>query len=158
MTEGEVALLAMGQGEVLITVLQSAIMAGAVANQGWLVEPWVVRDVAGRPTPGRPARRRLGWSDATIGAVRAGMEAVVRDPAGTGYRALSPVVTVAGKTGTAQTYLPDQPHGWFVGYCPVEQPRAAMAIVTEHGGAGGDLPAEMARAICEYLSAEAVNE
>ena len=86
-------------------------------------------------------------------SVRAGMQAVVRDPDGTGHRAFTPVVTIAGKTGTAQTYVPDQPHGWFVGFCPVEQPRVAMAIVAEHGGSGGDLPAEIARTICEYVSA-----
>ena len=60
---------------------------------------------------------------------------------------------VSGKTGTAQTHVADRPHGWFVGFCPVEQPRVAMAIVAEHGGSGGDLPAEIARTICEYIAA-----
>ena len=96
-------------------------------------------------------RRRLGWSLQTFEAVRAGMREVVRNPAGTGHRAFTPLVSIAGKTGTAQTSLPDQPHGWFVGFCPVEQPRAAIAIVTEHGGSGGGLPAEIARTICEYV-------
>jgi cell division protein FtsI/penicillin-binding protein 2 len=81
------------------------------------------------------------------------MTAVVRDPDATGYRAWSPLVTIAGKTGTAQTHLPDRPHGWFVGFCPIEQPRVAMAILAEHGGSGGDLPAELAKAICEFVSA-----
>lgn len=153
LTEGEVAMLAMGQGEVLVTVLQVAVMAAAFANQGWLVEPWVVRDVAHRPTPQRPSRRRIPWSPEAMATVRAGMEAVVRDPDGTGHRAFTPLVSVAGKTGTAQTHLPGQPHGWFVGFCPVDHPRAAMAVLAEHGGSGGDLPAEIARSICEYVTA-----
>ena len=78
---------------------------------------------------------------------------VVRHPSGTGYRAFTAAVSIAGKTGTAQTHVPERPHGWFVGYCPVEAPRVAMAIVAEHGGSGSDLPAEIARTICEYVSA-----
>jgi len=151
--EGEVAILAMGQGEVLVTVLQTAVMAAAFANQGWLVDPWVVRDVAHRPSPRHASRRRIPWAPETFATVRAGMEAVVRDPDGTGRRAFSPLVAIAGKTGTAQTHVPGQPHGWFVGFCPVDHPRVAMAILAEHGGSGGDLPAEIARTICEYVTA-----
>ena len=150
LTEGEVALLAIGQGEILLTPLQAVLMASVFANGGWLVEPWVVRSVADQPVSRRASRRRIGWSRATIEAVREGMIAVVRDPHGTGHRAFTEAVTIAGKTGTAQTHLPEQPHGWFVGFCPVAQPKVAMAIVTEHGGSGGDLPAEIARTICEY--------
>ena len=93
-----------------------------------------------------------GWSQETLDTVRLGMEAVVRDAAGTGHRAFHPLVSIAGKTGTAQTHRPGQPHGWFVGFCPVDKPRVAMAIVAEHGGSGGDLPAEIARAICDYVN------
>lgn len=153
LTEGEVAMLAIGQGEILVTALQSAVMASAFANNGWLVEPWVVRSVADRELSRHPSRHRVGWSAATIDAVRAGMQAVVGDPDGTGHRAFSPSVAIAGKTGTAQTYIPGKSHGWFVGFCPVERPRVAMAIVVEHGGSGGDLPAEVAKAICEYVAA-----
>jgi len=152
LTEGEVAMLAMGQGELLVTATQAAVMAGVFANGGSVVTPWLVVSVDGRPGP-HPMPRRIGWSAATIEAVREGMEMVVRDPSGTGHRAFTDTVSIAGKTGTAQTHVPDSPHGWFVGYCPVESPRVAMAIVAEHGGSGGDLPAEMARTICEYVSA-----
>ncbi len=153
LTEGEVAMLAMGQGEVLVTVLQGAVMAAAFANHGWAVEPWVVREIDHRPLPRRPSRRRIPWSPETLEVVRAGMEAVVQDPNGTGHRAFSPLVSVAGKTGTAQTHLPGKTHGWFVGFCPVDHPRAAMAVLAEYGGSGGDLPAEIARSVCEYVAA-----
>ena len=153
MTEGEVALLAIGQGEVLVTVLQAAVMASAFANKGQLVQPWVVSDIGGRAAARPATRRRLGWSAETIEAVRDGMKAVVHDPNGTGHGAFSTLVEIAGKTGTAQTSIPGQTHGWFVGFCPVAHPRVAMAIVAEHGGAGGDLPADIAKAVCEYVSA-----
>jgi len=152
LTEGEVALLGMGQGEILVSVLQAAVLAGALANRGWLVQPWVVSSVGNRSLAGRATRRRLGWSSDTLEAVRAGMREVVRNPAGTGYRAFTPSVTIAGKTGTAQTHVPERTHGWFVGFCPVDQPKAAFAVMAEYGGSGGELPAEIARTICEYLS------
>jgi len=148
---GMVAMLGIGQGEVLITVLQSAVMVGVFANKGWLVEPWVIRSVGNRSLIPSAPRRRVGWSTETIDAVRQGMIAVVRDPYGTGHRAFSSLISIAGKTGTAQTHIPGQSHGWFVGFCPVEQPRVAMAILWEHGGSGGDLPADIAKTICEYV-------
>ena len=80
------------------------------------------------------------------------MRAVVGDPAGTGRRAWTQAITIAGKTGTAQTHVPGQTHGWFVGFCPTDAPRVAFAIVAELGGSGGDLPAEVARTICEYVA------
>jgi peptidoglycan glycosyltransferase len=142
----------MGQGEILITPLQAAVMASAFANRGWIVEPWVVSAVNDRPMMAHPPpRRRLPWAPETFSAVRAGMEEVVQNPAGTGHRAFSPHVRIAGKTGTAQTSVPDQTHAWFIGFCPVEEPRAALAVVAEYGGSGGELPAEIARTICEFI-------
>lgn len=87
LTEGELALLAIGQGEILVTPLQAAVMAAVFANGGWVVEPWVIQTVGGQPLSHHPGRRRLGWSPETLTAVRAGMRAVVSDPDGTGRRA-----------------------------------------------------------------------
>jgi len=152
LTEGEVALLSIGQGELLVTVVQAAVIASAFANGGWVAEPWVVSAIGGHSVESRVPRRRLGWSAASIRAVRGGMQAVVRNPAGTGHRAFTEAVSIAGKTGTAQTHVPGRTHGWFVGFCPVEQPRAALAVMAEYGGSGGELPTEIARHICEYLA------
>ena len=152
MTEGEVALLGIGQGEILVTALQAARMAGVFATHGWLVDPVVVSAVADQPVSTGRARHPVHWSAQTIDAVREGMQAVVSGPDGTGHRAYSPLVSIAGKTGTAQTHVPEQTHGWFVGFCPVDQPRAALAVIAEYGGSGGDVPAQIAKAICEYVS------
>jgi len=96
LTEGEIALLAIGQGEILVTPLQSAVVAAAFANGGSLVRPWVVARIAGRPVRGRTARRRSRWLAETTGPVTAGLRAVVRNPAGTGHRAFSRSVGIAG--------------------------------------------------------------
>ncbi|PIQ84804.1 MAG: penicillin-binding protein 2 [Candidatus Omnitrophica bacterium CG11_big_fil_rev_8_21_14_0_20_63_9] len=153
LTEGEVALVSIGQGEISVTPLQAAVMASAFANRGWIIDPVLVQTVAGRPLARRSGRRRLGWSPQTIEAIRLGMEAAVADPAGTAQRAASPRIRIAGKTGTAQTHVPGRTHGWFVGFCPVDRPRAAMAIVAELGGSGGDLPTHIAHSVCEYIAA-----
>lgn len=150
---GEVALLGIGQGEISVTVLQAARLAGLLASRGALAGPRLVQRIGGHPPSGGPARQAVPWSAQTIEVIREGMVAVVQQPGGTGFRASTPVVSIAGKTGTAQTHVPERTHGWFVGFCPVEEPRAAFAILTEYGGSGGDLPAEIARTICEYVSA-----
>ena len=156
LTEGEVALLAIGQGEIVITPLRAAVMAAAFANQGRLVTPWIVERVEGRPVPRPAPLKRLPWSPSVFEAIREGMRAVVQEPGGTGFRANSPHISVAGKTGTAQTGVPGSTHAWFVGFCPVEGPRIAIAVVAENGGSGGDLPAEIGRNICEWLAAESL--
>lgn len=152
LTEGEVGMLGIGQGELLITPLQAAVMVSAIANGGWLVTPWVVKGIGKRHTA-KTSVQRLGWSAETLKAVRTGMRQAVDQPLGTASRARTPSITVAGKTGTAQTQLEGRPHGWFIGFCPADEPRVAMAIVVEHGGSGGDLPAEIGRTVCEYIGA-----
>lgn len=150
-SEGEVALLAIGQGEVSVTPLQAALIAGAMANGGWLMQPWVVQQVGGKMmVPSRGIA--VGWAARHLQSVRQGMVAVVNDPRGTGIRAHSDQVQIAGKTGTAQTGAPGRTHGWFVGFCPARDPIAAMAIVAEFGGSGGGLPSAIAKDICEYVA------
>ena len=152
-SEGEVAIFAIGQGEFLVSPLQSALMVSAVANQGWLVEPWLVQSI-GEQQLSKTSGVSLGWNKANITAIREGMLAVVNSPDGTGMRAHSDRVVIAGKTGTAQTHLSGRTHAWFVGFCPADHPQAAFSIVAEYGGTGGELPARIGRAICEYLVAE----
>jgi len=151
LSEGEVALLAMGQGEILITPLQAAVMASAIANQGWIVEPWLVKRIGDDPEVTRAHLRPVGWSPESLAVVREGMAAVVNASGGTGASARSDTVRIAGKTGTAQTHLEGRPHGWFIGFCPADDPAVAMAIVSEHGGSGGEFPAAVAKMICEYV-------
>lgn len=150
LSEGEVALLAMGQGDILLTPLQAAVMASAIANQGWGVEPWIVKSV-GEQQVGRPHLHPLGWSPTHVQVVREGMLAAVNHPQGTGSAARSEKMRVMGKTGTAQTHVPGKTHAWFIGFCPAEQPALAMAVLAEYGGSGGGFPAGTAKIICETL-------
>ncbi|MDQ3943946.1 MAG: penicillin-binding transpeptidase domain-containing protein [Actinomycetota bacterium] len=130
---------AIGQGDVFVTPLQMAMVAGAIANGGVLMAPRVVSEV--RDPDGGVARRlepkewKRAVSPETAATVGRMMVDVVR--AGTGRAAAVPGVTVAGKTGTAQA-PGGPPHAWFVGFAPAEAPRLAVAVIVERGGDMGD--------------------
>jgi peptidoglycan glycosyltransferase len=130
---------AIGQGDVAVTPLQMAMMAGAIANGGVLMAPRVVTEV--RDPDGGVARRleprewKRAVSPETAATVGRMMVDVVR--AGTGRAAAVPGVTVAGKTGTAQA-PGGPPHAWFIGFAPAEAPRLAVAVIVERGGDMGD--------------------
>jgi peptidoglycan glycosyltransferase len=130
---------AIGQGDVAVTPLQMAMVAGAIGNGGVLMRPHVVAEV--RDTDGGVARRirprvwRRAVSVSTAAAVGRMMVDVVQ--AGTGRGAAVPGVQVAGKTGTAQA-PGGPPHAWFVAYAPADAPRVAVAVLVERGGDLGD--------------------
>jgi peptidoglycan glycosyltransferase len=94
----------------------------------------------------------------TAATVRDFMVQVVQR--GTGTAAQIPGVTVAGKTGTAQTVEGEDPHAWFIAFAPAEQPRYAISVLVEHGGdvgseaTGGRVAAPIARDILQQLLSE----
>ena len=145
---GHTAHLAIGQGGVLVTPLQAAVMMAAVANGGWLVHPHLVRSIGGVEMASPRARNLMVHPD-TLAAIRSGLEAVINDPDGTGRHAHSALVRIAGKTGTAQTQLAGQPHAWFLGYAPSADPQIVVAVLLEHGGSGGDRPSDIGKTLIE---------
>lgn len=131
---------AIGQQDVSATPLQIALVAAAIANGGTVMEPYViaeVRDSEGevvRTTEPTPWKRAVNPSVAE--AVKAMMVEVVRT--GTGTRAQMPGVTVAAKTGTAQT-VGDNAHAWMTAFAPAEAPRVAVAVIVESQPGLGDV-------------------
>lgn len=138
--------LAIGQGALLVTPLQIARMMAAVGNGGYLVSPRVVVDSGAssgdlRSAPSavpRPAsiHKIPGLSERTLTTIRSGLEMVVHHPRGTGTSARVEMLSLAGKTGTAEV-AGKTDHAWFAGYAPANSPRIAYVVVLEHGGAGG---------------------
>jgi len=145
-----VAQLSFGQGSLLVTPLQMALLTAVVARGGVRLRPYVVAQVrAGdgqvveryRPKPGE---RIL--AEEVAGVLRDTMvEAVAR---GTGRAAALPGVAVAGKTGTA-TAPEGAPHAWFVGFAPAHRPRVVVAVVVERAGTGGQVAAPVAREVLQ---------
>ncbi|HXV49158.1 MAG TPA: penicillin-binding protein 2 [Candidatus Binatia bacterium] len=162
---GETVSVAIGQGYVTVTPLQLANMMAAVANGGKLYRPRIVSKV--ESVDGTTVReygpeliRTIELKPDTLNRVRNALADVVK--AGTGGMARSPVVEVAGKTGTAQvvemkgTYLKSEQltyfnrdHAWFVAYAPAQNPEVAVAVLIEHGGHGGEAAAPMAKKVFE---------
>jgi penicillin-binding protein 2 len=152
---GETISVATGQGPILVTPLQVAVMTAVFANGGYLVTPRLYRD-ASTPPP-----KDLGFSPEDLEVVREGLWKVVQGTQGTGYRAKVAGVEIAGKTGTAQVItqerrtdnddLPEKlrDHAWFTSFAPYDDPRLVVVIFVEHGGAGSSTAAPLARALYE---------
>ncbi len=152
------AFAGIGQGDVFTTPLQLALVGAAIANDGTIMKPHVMAAITDADGGTVRTHEDRSWRTATDAGtaetVTGMMVSVVQ--AGTGRAAQIPGVTVAGKTGTAQT--PNgNPHTWFVGFAPAEDPQVVVAVLVEHGGsAGGDgtggrVAAPLARQMLELL-------
>ncbi len=129
-----------GQGELLTSPLQMALVAATVANHGVQVQPHYateIRDPAGgvlRLVGGGAGDQII--SAATAAKLTTFLVGAVEAPGAFAFGAKIPGVHVAGKTGTAET--PNgSPHGWFVGFAPAEDPQVAVAVIIENAGQGG---------------------
>jgi peptidoglycan glycosyltransferase len=143
-----VAETAFGQGELLASPLQMALVASGVANDGEIMRPFLVdrlSDPEGatlRET--RPSHWRRG-SGPEAARQTAGMMVTAVEQGALGG-AFAPGYTIGGKTGTAETGTGD-PHAWFIGFIglPGEEPRYAVAVVIEAGGGGGQVALPIGR-------------
>lgn len=148
-TGGDLANLAIGQGDLLVTPLQVARMAAVVANGGRLVRPFLAARVEALDVHGR-AGQATGVSGETLEQLQQGMERVVSDPTGTGRFGAVAGLRLCAKTGTAQVRQ-QRSHAWFMGFGPREAPAVAFAVFLEHGGSGSDTAALMARDLLASL-------
>ena len=137
----ELANAAYGQGETDVTPLQMALVAAAVANDGVLMKPHLVRSFHGANGTQTVAPETwttvLPFNDAAV--IKEAMQRAVEGQYGRLFTtgAKVPGISTAGKTGTAQLGGSGEPNSWFIGFAPVEQPRIAIAVVVAHGGGGG---------------------
>lgn len=160
---GETLVVGIGQGFMLATPLQLAIMTARLCNGGRAVRPSFVRD----PAEPLPEPGSIGVSQANLDHVLKGMEMVVNSPRGTAYRhrLAMPETRMGGKTGTSQVRRitraeraaglhkrKDRPwehrhHALFVCYAPTDAPRYAVSVIVEHGQSGSTAAAPIARDI-----------
>jgi len=168
---GETPSAAIGQGYVSVTPLQMANLMTAVTNGGTFYRPWFVRKVESLDGMlireyGPEKIRSVAFKEGTLEQVRRALRDVVNSGSGTGTRARSNLVEIAGKTGTAQVaemrggFVKNEQlsyairdHAWFVAYAPFEKPEIAVAVLIEHGGHGGSAAAPVAKMVIEkYFS------
>ena len=147
--------LAFGQERMLVTPLQMAMVAAAIANGGAMMAPNLVQKVV---SPGgtvvaapKPHVLSQATTPKTAAAIRDMMVQVVA--AGTGSNAAIPGVVVAGKTGTAETGIDHVYDAWFIFFAPADHPVVAGAVVVEHqlNGFGGSVAAPIAKAIMQAI-------
>jgi penicillin-binding protein A len=147
-----------GQRDVATNVLHLALVAGAIGNDGMMMQPRLVSEI--REPQGRGVIRRFGpepynraMQPDNAAALTQMMVSVVQ--AGTATTAQIPGVEVAGKTGTAQTVEGAAPHAWFVAFAPADDPEIAVAVMILNGGnlgneaTGGQISAPIAKAVME---------
>ena len=169
---GETISIAIGQGFLSVTPIQMAKMVSIVATNGRVVQPRLLKASRLRRTGNlkkepSPSFQQLPIALATFSKIKEGLTAVVTK--GTAKRAQSKIVSIAGKTGTAQVIaLKDdddksevakkhRDHAWFVAFAPVDQPKIAVAVLVEHGGHGGSAAAPLAKSIIEaYITEEKI--
>ncbi|WP_050528524.1 penicillin-binding protein 2 [Pseudorhodobacter aquimaris] len=160
---GDTVNASIGQGYVLTSPLQLAVMTARIAT-GTAVSPRLIQSVGGLPVPSPPAES-LGLNQAHLAAVQNGMYSVNNTRRGTAYssRVDDKALRMAGKTGTSQVRnisaaerargvinnadLPweRRDHALFVGFAPFDAPRYAVSVVVEHGGGGSSVAAPIAR-------------
>lgn len=148
MSRAELAESGIGQGRVVTNPLHMAMIAGAIANGGKMMQPYLVEEIR---LPGesklftaQPELLTTAISQETAAELKKAMMAVVQS--GTGKAAALAGWQVAGKTGSAENPH-GQTHAWFAGFTPAENPRVAVALVVENAGAGGEVAAPIAREV-----------
>lgn len=163
---GETLVAGIGQGYVLTTPLQLAVMTARIANGGYAVEPRIVRS-AGDALLIPDTAPRLDINPEHLKIIQAAMNGVVNESRGTAGRSKFDFegIKMAGKTGTSQVrritkaerargilkneQLPwnRRDHALFVAFTPVDKPRYAISVIVEHGGGGSKAAAPVAKDI-----------
>jgi penicillin-binding protein 2 len=167
---GELAISGIGQGYVLATPLQLALMTARLCNGGRAITPRLIRGpdsvfAASGITESNPHPGQIGIDTRHLDLITNGMAAVVNEAGGTAGRVRidEPGLHIGGKTGTAQVRritMAERARGvirnedlpWdkrdnalFVCFGPVSAPRFSCAVVVEHGGWGASAAAPVAR-------------
>ena len=167
-----------GQSYNNFTPIQMARYIAMIANGGENIDVSIVKSIVkpdGTEVPKEEIRKfangktgtenelkeDLNVSKENLDAIRKGMKGVTSEAGGTASYTFSNFdMDIAGKTGSAQTGVPGEAHGWFAGFAPYDNPEIAVIVFVEKGGAGGNT-AEVAKKIMEEyfgMNAEKVTE
>ncbi len=159
-TSGLTANTSIGQGDVLASPLQMAMVTATVANGGTAYFPRMIDKVVaqdGNVIVQEPAKVRAnlitegGITTEQMEKVRLGMKKVVNEGGGTAGKARIKGMEVAGKTGTAQFWrsgVKDN-HTWFIAFAPYDKPKYAVCVLVQGAKSGGGVAAPIAAKILE---------
>ncbi len=148
----EFAATTIGQGELLVTPLQMALICSGIANEGVIMKPYLVKAVSDKNdvvlTTTTSGKAYTFTDRVTAERIKEMMVEAVKT--GTGRNAALSETVVAGKTGTAQNEKSSQgegyDHAWFIGFAPASDPEIAIAVIVENQSQdGGQIAAPIAR-------------
>jgi penicillin-binding protein A len=147
-----------GQKDVAMTPLENAAVAATIANDGVMMQPYLVErlqgpDLANIGTIAPQAQRRVVSTQvaAKLTELMVGAEQVTQQ------KGAIPGVQIASKTGTAEHGADPRntpPHAWYIAFAPAQTPKVAVAVLVENGAdrlsaTGGALAAPIGRAVIE---------
>ena len=153
--KGNLAQSAIGQGSVLASPMQMALVTCTIANDGVMMKPHLVKDIIN--SKGKVIKEIAPESNGNIISAQTAktmqdlMRSVVAN--GTGTAANLQGLNVCGKTGTADNRdskgnaMP--PHSWFISFAPKDDPKVAVVVIVENGGTGGGKAASIAAKIIQ---------
>lgn len=173
---GDTANVGIGQGDVLVTPLQLAVMTSRLVNGGKAVNPKILLSETGDGVSeaAEPEIEQIPFKKRNMDVIHQGMNAVVNKTFGVAYaaRMREKDMSFGGKTGSAQVRRIskkerntrirkneekpwiERDHALFVGFGPVEEPRYAISVIVEHGGGGAVKAAPIAKDVLAYMYAQ----
>jgi len=137
---GDTYNLSIGQGYILASPLQMALVTSVFANDGYLCQPQLLKSA-------KPKCQKIGISKKTLDLIKTGMEEACTN-GGTGWPFFDFKPSVACKTGTAELHATSGlPHAWFTVYAPAKNPEITLLVMVEEGGQGSDIAGPIAKEI-----------
>ncbi|NPB06550.1 MAG: penicillin-binding protein 2 [Aquificae bacterium] len=178
--DGDTVNMSIGQGFILSTLMEQTLMMMGIANNGVIYRPTLLREI--RSPDGkvlfkneRKVFKVVYGKLEHFALIKRGLRDAVRK--GTAREAMSKIVDIAGKTGTAEVFFKDKErikrryrklkkklpwkyrnHAWFVGFAPYRDPRFVIGVFVEHGESGGKAAAPIARKILERIYMEKLHK
>jgi len=164
---GETISTAIGQSFVLATPIQMLVMISAIANDGKIYVPQLVKKIEDFQRNVKKDFQPQFISEVPVSAksiqvLKEALRRVVHNPHGTGKIARIDGLEVAGKTGTAQVVSlssdrkkSDAPfhlrdHAWFAAFAPFQNPEIAVVVLVEHGGSGSTTAGPLAKEVISH--------
>ncbi len=150
---GDLINMSIGQGYVLTTPLQIAMVYQSIANNGVMVYPTVVDRFVSYDgkvrNNGTKVRKKLEVSDKNLKLVQEALKRPVASNGGTARILYIPGYPVSAKTGTAQNTGFSDNHSWIAGYFPSDKPKIVFVSIVEGGGYGGVASGMLAKSFIE---------
>jgi len=159
---GETLISGIGQGFLLTSPFQLAVMTSIIASNGKIVEPTIVKNKSANfKTHDKYSKE--------IKIIKKAMFKVVNENKGTAFKSRLEDIKFAGKTGTSQVRRislaeresdefrkkeqewKNRDHALFVGYIPYDDPQYAISVIIEHGGSGASTAAPIAKQVFNYI-------